>query len=61
MQINYLYRYYDPLAKNNTKILGGDFRMVMDIVAIAFIAFVIYGMCKNDTEVENDGRINKAR
>jgi hypothetical protein len=35
--------------------------MVMDIVAIAFIAFVIHGMCKNDTEVENDGKINKSR
>ena len=35
--------------------------MVMDIVAIAFIAFVLYGMCKDDTEVENDGKINKAR
>ena len=36
--------------------------MIMDIVAIAFIAFVIYGMCKNDNaEVENDGKINKSR
>ena len=40
---------------------GGEAGMVMNIVAIAFIAFVLYGMCKNDTEVENDGRINKAR
>jgi hypothetical protein len=35
--------------------------MVMNLIAIGFIAFVIYGMCKNDTEVENDGKINKAR
>ena len=34
--------------------------MVMNIVVIAFIAYVIYGMCKKE-EVENDGKINKHR
>ena len=34
--------------------------MLMNLVAIGFIAFVLYGMCKAE-EVEHDGKINKSR
>ena len=34
--------------------------MLMNLVVIGFIAFVLYGMCK-DEEVEHNGKINKAR